>query len=228
MSERGNGNSGGDTSNSSLITDSKPADDKAADSNPSLIADEKSADADKTDKSADADKKPEDADKKPEDKKDDKPVGAPEKYEDFKVPEGVTVDDASLAEFKDTAKGLNLTQEQAQALVDFQAKLSTKQAEAFHSTVAGWAEASRSDKEFGGKDFDANIGLANAFVKQYGTPELLQFVKDWGVGNHPEFVRLCVRAGKAISEGSIDKGSPKPQKSSENFADSLYPSMLKK
>jgi len=64
---------------------------------------------------------------KGEENKPDKPEGAPEKYEAFKVPEGVTIDETAATEFGALAKELNLTQENAQKLVDYQIKFQQAQ-----------------------------------------------------------------------------------------------------
>lgn len=52
-------------------------------------------------------------------------------YGDFKIPEGVTVNEGLLGEFKTTLGGLRLNQEQAQAIVD----LGVKQTQAILATV---------------------------------------------------------------------------------------------
>ncbi|MGS3055034.1 peptidase, partial [Escherichia coli] len=62
------------------------------------------------------DKKPENG-KQGEKKDGDKPEGAPEKDE-FQAAEGVGLGTEALKEFEPVARGLNLTNEQAQKLVD--------------------------------------------------------------------------------------------------------------
>lgn len=52
----------------------------------------------------------------------DKPEGAPEKYE-FQAAEGVELDTEALKEFEPVARELNLTNEQAQKLVDAYPKI---------------------------------------------------------------------------------------------------------
>ncbi len=59
--------------------------------------------------------------------KEEKPAGAPEQYEAFKVPEGVTIDETAATEFGTLARELNLTQENAQKLVDYQIKFQQAQ-----------------------------------------------------------------------------------------------------
>src|SRR6266852_5763511 len=60
-----------------------------------------------------------DADGKPivEPKKEEPVIGAPEKYADFRVPEGFKFDPEALTEAQATFKELGLTQDQAQKLV---------------------------------------------------------------------------------------------------------------
>src|SRR6516164_9164013 len=50
------------------------------------------------------------------------PQGAPEKYEDFKTPEGFVLDQEAAGEFGALAKKGNLSQSFAQELVDFYIK----------------------------------------------------------------------------------------------------------
>ncbi len=64
-------------------------------------------------------KKPAD---KPAEEKDQKQEGAPEKYE-FTVGEGVELDTEALKDFEPVARDLNLTNEQAQKLVDAYPKI---------------------------------------------------------------------------------------------------------
>jgi transcription antitermination factor NusG len=83
------------------------------------------------DKPADGDKPAE----KPDDKEQ-KQEGAPEKYE-FKAGEGVELDTEALKDFEPVARDLNLTNEQAQKLVDAYPKIlagvQQRQAEAWQA-----------------------------------------------------------------------------------------------
>ncbi|MCV5473515.1 peptidase, partial [Escherichia coli] len=67
------------------------------------------------DKSQEGEKK--EGDQPAEKKEGDKPEGAPEKYE-FQAAEGVELDADALKDFEPVARELNLTNEQAQKLVD--------------------------------------------------------------------------------------------------------------
>lgn len=181
-------------------TDAKDAEAKAAE------ADAKEGDA----KDADTTKDSEDG-KDADQKKDEKKAeGAPDEYEDFKVPDGVEVDPDEVAGFKEIAKEFNLTQEQAQRLIDFEAervgKLAETQAELWTKTREEWAEKAKADKEYGGKAFKENVGLAKKALDAYGSKELAELCDSFGIGDHPEFIRLLVNVGKAMSEDKLEAG----------------------
>lgn len=141
-------------------------------------------------------------------------VGAPEEYEDFKAPEGVELNEEVLNQFKPVAKELNLTQEQAQKLVDFQAaQVAQHQAETqeyFGNLMSEWQQAVKEDSEIGGKAFDENIANAKAAIEAFGSKELIAVLDETGMGNHPEFVRVFARMGKAIKEDGIRVGNSNP------------------
>lgn len=141
---------------------------------------------------------------------DGKPAGAPENYE-FNVPEGYDANGELFGKFKETAKELNLTQEQAQKLIDLDLQRFSGQSELLERTRNEWAEQSKNDKEFGGDKLAENLALSKKALDTFGTPELKTLLNESGLGNHPELIRLMVRAGKAISEDRFvtgGQGSP--------------------
>jgi hypothetical protein len=148
----------------------------------------------------------------PEGKKDgdDKPEGAPEKYE-FTAPEGVTLDAEAVAEFEPVAREMNLTNEQAQKLVELQTKLVQKQMQQWDQTVDGWVSTIKSDQEIGGEGLKQNIALAQRALSQFGTPELKAALDATRMGSHPELVRVFARIGKAMAEDTFVAGkTPAP------------------
>jgi hypothetical protein len=166
-----------------------------------------------------------------EGKKDDKPSGPPEKYEDFKLPEGVTVDAAQIEGFKGLAKELGLTQEAAQKLVDFQAANEAAQVkkigEFWDKQASDWLAEAKADKEFGGAKFDESVAAANAALKQFGTPKLIEALQTYGMGNHPEVIRAFARVGQAIQNDKLVPGGKDVSKPT-SAAEALYPSMRAK
>lgn len=150
---------------------------------------------------------------------------APDTYADFKVPEGMGLDKAQVAAFSPVMRKLNLSQEQAQELVDVYATQQQQQAQAFEKqledenfamTQAGellgahrerWAGALKADKDIGGANLDANVKVAQKAIARFGNPALKQALNATGLGNHPEFVRFCLKVGQAISEDNVTGGT---------------------
>lgn len=130
--------------------------------------------------------------------------GQPVEYTDFTVPEGVALDADALGEFVPFAKELGLNQEQAQRLVDMGSMIASKMQQSsienWQKQTSEWAEQTKADKEIGGKEFDANIGVALKAIETFGTPELKALLDESGIGNHPEIVRFAYKIGKAIGE----------------------------
>ena len=157
----------------------------------------------------------------------DKPTGAPENYEDFKTPEGVTLNGEVTTEFKTLAKELNLTQESAQRVADLGAKMmqnwASQLTEAIKKMHADWINGTKGDKEIGGDKLDENLAVAKKALDAFGTPELRTLLNESGIGNHPEIIRVFYRAGKAISEERVlTGGAPAPTKTT---AQRMYPDM---
>lgn len=159
--------------------------------------------------------------------KDAAPAGAPEAYEDFKAPEGVELDASVLDEFKGVAKELNLLQDQAQRVVDLGAKLAQswaeKSNEAADALIAGWAEAAKADKEIGGEAFEQNLALAKKATDAFGSDEFkAELLEKYRLGDHPEFIRMMVKVGKAISEDTLVPASGAAAPAPREFGASFY------
>lgn len=137
---------------------------------------------------------------------------APEKYE-FKGFEG-TASAADFEAFGALARELDLSQADAQKLVDYQAQRT-------EAVRTGWLEAAKTDKEFGGDKLAENLGVAAKALDAFGSPELNQLLIASGLGNHPEIIRAFYRAGKAISEDRIVTGVAPA--AGRTLADRLYP-----
>ncbi len=151
--------------------------------------------------------------------------GAPETYETFNLPDGVEMDKTALESFVPMAKQLGLSQEDAQALVDYEAKrveeFVSNQETAWNDMQTEWRTATQSDKEIGGPAFDQSLAHAKKFLGAYGTAELIEALDSTGMGNHPEIIRAFSRAGKAMSEDTLTIGGVSTTKKSPE--DILYP-----
>ncbi|HBW1557623.1 TPA: peptidase [Klebsiella pneumoniae] len=196
---------------------------------PAPAADPAKPEGDKPQHGAEGDKpqddNPADGDK-PADKPDDKeqkPEGAPEKYE-FKPAEGQELDTAALEQFEPIARELNLTNEQAQKMVDLYGTkimpmVQKQQAEAWQAQTEEWAATVKADKEIGGDKLTANLGVAQRALDTFGTPALKEYLNGTGLGNHPELVKAFVKVGKAMSEDGVVTGKESGQRSA---AEVLY------
>ncbi|EHX1545265.1 peptidase [Escherichia coli] len=196
---------------------------------PAPAADPAKPEGDKPQTGAEGDKpqddKPADGDKpadKPAEEKNQKQEGAPEKYE-FTAGEGVELDTEALKDFEPVARDLNLTNEQAQKLVDAYPKIlagvQQRQAEAWQAQTEQWAADVKADKEIGGDKLTANLSAAQRALDLFGTPELKEYLNTTGLGNHPDLVKTFVKIGKAMSEDGMVDGSNQGQRSA---AEVLY------
>lgn len=155
--------------------------------------------------------------------KEQKQEGAPEKYE-FKPAEGQELDTAALEQFEPIARELNLTNEQAQKMVDLYGTkimpmVQKQQAEAWQAQTEEWAATVKADKEIGGDKLTANLGVAQRALDTFGTPALKEYLNGTGLGNHPELVKAFVKVGKAMSEDGVVTGKESGQRSA---AEVLY------
>ena len=142
---------------------------------------------------------------------------APEAY-DLKPPEGIDIDTDAFSEF---ARDADLTQDQAQKLLEKMATASmARQQSAAEQMRQQWASDSKADKEFGGEKLPENLGIAKKAMDQFGSPELKSLLEQSGLGDHPEVIRFFFRAGKAISEDRTVTGNSRGQAFD---ARSLYP-----
>jgi hypothetical protein len=212
------------TNNGGQTTDQQTTTQQAQQTTDQQTADQKTADQ-KTDQQT-ADQQT--ADQKTADQKTDDQTkqGAPEKYE-FKPMEGQEFDPEFIKVYSDVAKELDLPQDKAQALIDkISPVLEQRQMAKIEEVRNGWAEASKTDKEFGGDKLEANLGIAKAALDQFGTPELKELLNASGIGNHPEVIRYFYKVGKATSAdtfvGGRQEGKGIPKTFNEQAA-RLYP-----
>lgn len=161
----------------------------------------------------------------------------PPVYEDFKAPEGVTLDAEQVKEFTNLLSDLELSgkiphelvQEHGQKLVDFhvaQMQKATEDLAKFYQTTwekqkTDWKESFLKDPDIGGNRFQTTVDSALTFIRTHGgTPdqqaEFRQLMETSGLGNHPAMIRLLANAGRAMSEGRpLAAQAPPPQPKSK-------------
>lgn len=142
--------------------------------------------------------------------KDDKIV--PEEYEEYKAPEGVTFDKDLIGDFNSTAKELNLSQDQAQQLVDIAIKNQTQAFEAqkqqWQNTFVEWNKEIKNDKEFGGINLSDTVIRYKRAMADYGTPELKDLLIQSGYEHHPALIKHFAGLDKKYGEDKSIGGEP--------------------
>lgn len=148
--------------------------------------------------------------KKPEGEGEETLVGAPEKYDDFVLPEGVEFDAEKLVAFQDKAKAMNLSQKGAQELVDMHLhtlnSIAEHQQEQWAETRREWRNATKADTEIGGVKLKANLGYVRNALNAFGNDSFISLMDNFGLGDHVEIVRFLTKVGKAVSEEGLQAG----------------------
>ena len=129
---------------------------------------------------------------------------APEAY-DFKasIPEGVEVDEAITKDFSEMARGMNLTNEQANQVAAFGIKYGQQVAESIiaqrNAQVAEWGETAK--KELGA-DFEKVMSTAGAGIEAVEklVPGIRQALNETGAGNRIEVIRAFEMFGHKVRE----------------------------
>lgn len=167
-----------------------------------------------------------------------KPAEGEVTYTDFTMPEGVNVD----APMMDKAKGIfaaqKLTQEQAQAMVDFYAgdvatlikTEAEKPYQLWRDTQSTWIDEVHKDPELGGDKNQAARANAARAIDTLLSKDEAKAARDalafTGATNNPHIFRLIARAGAKISEGRY-VGGEAPAPAPKTAAEVMYPTTVK-
>jgi hypothetical protein len=164
--------------------------------------------------------------------------GAPDKYADFKVPEGQKLDTDVIAKASPIFKELNLSQDGAQRLVDLYNGLATAAAEApmklWADTQKTWQTDSASrfgkDIEPGGKIITAFARAIDAHLPPTLAKNFRSVLDLTGAGNHPDFIEAFYTFARQLGEGTSVRGAgPSPlgqsasPKGPPSIARAMYP-----
>lgn len=154
--------------------------------------------------------------------------GAPEAYEEFKVPEGMPYDTEAAQEFGELAKELNLTQDQAQKLVDTYAKKQASRHDSLVKHLETMKESWVGDiKKEWGDSFDKQAAMA-AKGAELGDESLMDLLNGQDknlpgivLADHPAMARFLAKVGQMTSESSVVEGTP-AGRVPKSVADTLY------
>ncbi len=127
----------------------------------------------------------------------------PEKY-DLKLGEKSPLTTEDIDKVSAYAKTNNLTNEQAQALLNETearaARVIERQRASFAELPEKWKKDVEADKDLGGANYAATTQNVKRAMDHFGTEAFRKLVDDTGYGNHPEFVRVMNAIGKAMAE----------------------------
>ena len=168
------------------------------------------------------------------------PAGAPEKYADFKAPEGYTFDDQTLTAATSLFKEMGLSQEQAQKFVDLYANNALQANEAPYKA---WAELQKewkteiSNRFPGDKSTQVRSDIAKAITSTL-SPSLARSLNKaldlTGAGSHPDVVEALSIMLRPLYEGTPVKGNGpaatgQTSKSDQprSAAEAIYPHLMK-
>ena len=127
----------------------------------------------------------------------DEPAG----YE-MKVPEGMDAyfNENIMGEFRNVAHNIGLSQNQVNALMEYQASMVTAEIDNQPSILAAQKEETESVlKQEWGIDYDKNIRAAQRALQVYGDPEIMELMNTTA-GNNPAVVKLFARLGAEVTE----------------------------
>lgn len=191
-------------------------------------------------KTDDQSKSPDDKSKSllADEKKDEKKAeGAPEKYEDFKLPDGVALEAEQLTAAQELFKKHNLPQEAAQSLVDFHVKAIQDAVEGPMKLVndmqTAWRKEVADDPQLGPRlgeikqNYSRMLDTALDPATATAFKEMVEFT---GAGNHPAFIRAVDKIASHFAEGKpLSGGKPapvsEPGKAASTGAAALYPNL---
>lgn len=165
------------------------------------------------------------------------PEGAPEKYTDFTLPEGLKLEPKALEDAQALFKGMNLSQDAAQSLVDFHAAQLKAAIDGPFQTVVDLKKTWESDLvatygkdiEPGGKTNVAIARMIDSLPAKIAT-DFREAMDLTLAGSNPAFVAAFKVLAERFSEGSTVKGngpSPLGQTSPDakprSVAQAMYP-----
>lgn len=166
-------------------------------------------------------------------------TGAPEKYETFKVPEGFTLDETVSAEASTLFKGMDLTQDEAQQLVDFYVKQTNEVADApyklYNDMREEWRGKVKADAEIGHKLPTVKATVSKA-IDSLGDPTLAKDFREamdlTGAGDNPAFIKAFYKLALRLTEGAHVSGTgpstlgqKAPGAAPKSAASAMYPNL---
>jgi hypothetical protein len=156
------------------------------------------------------------------------------------VPEGYTLDEAVSKEAGTIFKGMNLSQDQAQKLVDFYVGKTSESAnapyEAWRQTQQEWVKQVKNDPVIGSRLNEVTQTISKA-IDGLGDAKLAQDFREamdyTGAGNNPAFIKAFWKLAQKVTEGGhvagrgpSELGQRKPGDGMPSAAAAMYPNLV--
>jgi len=96
--------------------------------------------------------------------------------------------------------------------------------------VKEWRDEARAHPDLGGgnvKEFAASMALAERTLAQFGTPRLTADLRENGMANHPDLVRMFALVGRAVAEDSVEPPAAQ-HKQAADPAHKMFPAFAPK
>ena len=120
-------------------------------------------------------------------------LGKPESPDAYEVAvDGNIITEEAASSYKDVAHKLNLTPQQASGILEYYKGLATSTQEQAVQNIEYQREQVENDlKKEWGQAYEQKITSAGQVIKEYGSPEMLEWQLADGtkLGNHPEFIK---------------------------------------
>ena len=147
----------------------------------------------------------------------------PEKYE-FKMPEGITLDQALADKVSPIFKELEITQEGAQKLVDFYVENQKAEADAQAANFKQFLKESYDETVKGlGATYKEQLAYVAKVRDRFLSEESQEMLDASGLSNNKAFILDLIKLGKLISEDKLPPGTSASPTGSKSAADLLYP-----
>lgn len=168
-----------------------------------------------------------DQQQKPDDQKE--TPKAPEKYE-FKLQgedgNPVELDVEAANAFAPVLKKHGITQDAVNEILPVLMAEFDRQdnqiSEMYTAQRESWLSQAKSDKEFGGVNFEPNLAVAQKAMGRFGSPALKELLNQTGLGNHVEVLKLFHKVGQQISEDGHVSGGTKATGEGESDLAKLF------
>lgn len=150
----------------------------------------------------------------------------PEKYE-FKMPEGITVDQPFVDKLTPVLKGMKLSQADAQKLADVYAQHQKDTAEAQDKNFKQFLKESREETiKALGPEYKAQMAFVAKIRDKFLSTETQEMLEATGLSNNKAIIQDLIRLGQLISEDKLIDGKKETPIGTKSLAETLYPAQI--